>query len=171
MGNPPGLPHKQLNTGPAPCMQVIFEIILQYAFFSLEINENKTKLIYQIVFKITIRNISLNKYNIPFRMSTLPLLGLLVGAFPTIQSSSIPLSKKLVPAVMVILIMTTVDIMDLGFFVFWSSAEATNWIFLNDIPNRLFNNMMRKIKEKIEAATGSIEDKIADTVLKMINDL
>ena len=59
---------------------------------------------------------------------------------------------------MVILILTIVDIVDLSFFV------ATNWIFLNDIPNRLFNNI-------IEADTGSIEDKIADTVFKMINNL
>ena len=100
-------------------------------------------------------------------MSTLPLLGLLVGAFPTIQSSSIPLSKKLVPAVMVILIMTTVDIMDLGFFVFWSCAVGTNWIFQNDIPNRLFNKMMTKPKEIIEAAAKNLEDNL---VLQMIED-
>ena len=100
-------------------------------------------------------------------MSTLPLLGLLVGAFPTIQSSSIPLSKKLVPAIMVILIMTTVDILDLSFFVFWSSAVATNWISQNDIPNRLVNMIMTEPQEIIEAAAKNLEDNI---VLQMIDD-
>ena len=100
-------------------------------------------------------------------MSTLPLLGLLVGAFPTIQSSTIPLSKKLVPVIMVILVMTTLDIMDLSFFVFWSSAVATNWIFQNDIPNRLVNKMMTTPQEIIEAAAKNLEDNI---VLQMIDD-
>ena len=101
--------------------------------------------------------------------SSFSLLGLLVGSFPTLQSPTIPLSKKLVPAGMVILIMTFLDIIDSSFFVFWSSAVATNWIFMNDVPNRVMDSIMGMIKNAIEALKYIIADKLGETCDVMEN--
>ena len=112
----------------------------------------------------------LNLYTQTVKMSssTFPLLGLLVGAFPTLQSPTIPLSKKLVPFVITILVLANVDWNDGSFIVFWGFAVTSNWIFQNDIPNRLVDRMMRKIKETIEAAGNKLEDKIVhDFLLKI----
>ena len=94
-----------------------------------------------------------------FGMS-LPLLGILVGAFPTVQSPTIPLSKKLVPAIVVLLVMANIDLTDGDFYFFWGSAMVMNWIFQNDIPNRLVDSMMRSSQDAIETAANKVKEKI-----------
>ena len=92
--------------------------------------------------------------------TSLPLLGILVGAFPTLQSPTIPLSKKPVPVIIVLLVMANIDWTDGSFYVFWSLAMMTNWIFQNDIPNRLVDSMMRSSQDVIETVGDKLNEKI-----------
>ena len=92
--------------------------------------------------------------------SSLPLLGILVGTFSTLQSPAIPLTKKLVPAIIALLVMANIDWTDGDFYVFWGSAMVMNWIFQNDIPNRLVDSMMRSSQDAIEAAADKVKEKI-----------
>ena len=92
--------------------------------------------------------------------SSLPLLGILVGAFSTLQSPTIPLTKKLAPAIIALLVMANIDWTDGSFYIFWGLAMMTNWIFQNDIPNRLVDRMMRSSQDAIEAVREKLNEKI-----------
>ena len=92
--------------------------------------------------------------------STLHLLGILVGTFPALQSPTKPLTKKLVNAVIVLLVMANIDWTDGSFYIFWGLAIMTNWIFQNDIPNRLVDRMMKRSQEAIETVGDELKEQI-----------
>ena len=91
---------------------------------------------------------------------SLPLIGILVGAFPTLQSPTIPLSKKLVTAIIVLLVMANIDSKDGSFYILWGLAMMTNCIFRKDIPNRLVDRMMRSSQDAIETVGDILNEKI-----------
>ena len=106
-------------------------------------------------------------------MCNLVLIGILVGAFPTLQSPNIPLNRKVVPAIFSFLVLACLDWSDWGIILFLGSAVVTNWIYQRDILNYIVDNIMvmliyakNKITEAIEdiLTTAEMEDKIVNEI-------
>ena len=93
-------------------------------------------------------------------ISNLPLIGILMGAFPTLQSPNIPLNRKVVPAIFSFAIMAFIDWSDGGILMFLCAAVITNWIYQRDIINFGVDKLMMILidaKNKIITAFGDEE--------------
>ena len=100
--------------------------------------------------------------------SNLLLIGILMGAFPTLQSPVIPLNRKLVPALFSFLVMAFLDWSDGSIVMFLGTAVVTNWVYQRDILNMVVDKMVQMMitaKNKITDMVPHVDvDKIAEAI-------
>ena len=103
--------------------------------------------------------------------SNLLLIGILMGAFPTLQSPVIPLNRKLAPAFFSFLVMTFLDWSDGSIAMFLGIAVVTNWVYQRDILNMIVDNMVEMMIKAKNKITKTIEDMVPHVDVNKITEV